>query len=114
MKSKFFFNILEYISEIVGWVQIFISPLFIGSFIGYIVYNFKPDTLGMILGLLIGLAGLILGVILANNSLKNGGTIKFLSRVISTPDIDKDLYGSKKEDTFTSSNSIKSSDNEVK
>lgn len=100
MKNKFFFNLLEYISEIVGWIQIFISPLIIGSVIGYIVYYLKPDTVGLIIGLLIGLAGFILGFILANRSWKNGGTVKFLSRVISTPDIDKDLYGSEKKDTI--------------
>lgn len=94
MKNKFFLNLLEYTSEIVGWIQIFISPLIVGCIVGSIVYYLKQDIIGIIIGSLVGLAGLILGIILANRSWKNGGTVKFLSRIISTPDIDKDLNAS--------------------
>ncbi|MBT2622618.1 hypothetical protein [Chryseobacterium sp. ISL-6] len=97
MKNKSFFKLFEYITEIVGWIQIFISPLIVGCVIGYIAYYFIQNTLGIIIGVSIGLVGFISGIILANRSWKKGGTVKFLSRVISTPDIDKDLDDSKKQ-----------------
>lgn len=97
MKNKSFFKLFEYITEIVGWIQIFISPLIVGCVIGYIAHYFIQNTLGIIIGISIGLVGFILGIILANRSWKKGGTVTFLSRVISTPDIDKDLDDSKKQ-----------------
>lgn len=93
MKNKSFLNYFEYITEIVGWIQFFISPLIVG----YIAYYFIQNTLGIIIGVSIGLVGFILGFILSNRSWKKGRTVKFLSRVISTPDIDKDLYKDPKE-----------------
>lgn len=96
MKVKFL-NLLEYISEIVGWIQIFISPLIVGSIIGTIVYYFKQDTFGLIIGGIVCFVGFIFGIILANRSWKNGGTVNFLSKVISTSDIDRDLHGSDKK-----------------
>jgi F0F1-type ATP synthase assembly protein I len=83
------FKIFEIISEVVGWIQIVISPTLLGIVFGLAIYYFAPNLAGMIFGILIAFIGLILGIILATKKYKTTGTINFLSRINATPELDK-------------------------
>lgn len=84
--SKFF----KLLTELIGWLQIMVSPFFIGLFIGAIVYFPNQSITTLIIGLSIALLGLIIGIILATRIFKSKkGTIWFLSRIIATPELDE-------------------------
>ncbi|VXB67479.1 conserved hypothetical protein [Flavobacterium sp. 9AF] len=75
------------ITEIIGWIQIALSPTLIGLGFGGITYYYFPNITGMLLGTVIATIGLILGIILASKKWKNEGTISFLSNISATPEI---------------------------
>lgn len=82
-------KIFHLIIEIIYSFQIVLSPLLIGSFIGLVVYCYNPSTTGLILAILIALAGLIIGIIWAINVSKKEGASHFMSRIMATPELDK-------------------------
>ena len=76
---------LEFIAELYGWIQIFISPFIIGFIIGLLIYFQNKSISNLIIGSIFILTGLILGIILANKKMKSkNGTIWFLSRTNSS------------------------------
>lgn len=77
-------NFFELITELIGWVSIAISPLLIGSLLGLLIYIFKTDRIGLILAILAAGSGLITGIVWASRIWKKEGTIQFLSRLISS------------------------------
>lgn len=81
-------KIFEIITEIVGWIQIVLSPTLFGIAFGFGVYYNFPNLTGMIIGILIAVIGLIIGLIWATKKFKTTGTIHFLSRVSATPELD--------------------------
>ena len=81
-------KIFEIITEIVGWIQIVLSPTLIGIGLGFGIYYYFPNLTGMILGILIVIIGFIIGIIWATKKFKTTGTIHFLSRVSATPELD--------------------------
>lgn len=84
------FKIFEYITEAVGWLQIVASPLLIGLGIGAVVYFPNPTTTRLIIGISIAALGLIVGILWATKIWKTKeGTIWFLSRIMATPELDK-------------------------
>jgi hypothetical protein len=91
-------KILEFITEIIGWIQIFISPFAIGIIIALIVYYLKQDNIGIVIASVFCVAGFIFGIVLATRSWKNGGTNNFLSRTMASPELDckKDSINEKK------------------
>jgi len=76
--------------ELIGWIRILISPLLAGFIIGTIVYLIYPTQNGIMAAVAISLAGFIAGILWANSKLKGKGTIHFDSRVMATPELDKD------------------------
>ena len=74
--------------EIFGWIKIVISSLLAGLLIGIIIYYFKQDIIGLIIGIAVTLCGLILGIIWATRVMKKQGTIEFLSQISATPELD--------------------------
>ena len=60
--SKF----LETVFEIVGWIQIAISPLLIGAGIGAIIYYRNPTKTTLAAGIAVGILGLLIGILWAN------------------------------------------------
>jgi hypothetical protein len=84
------FKIFELLTEIIGWLLIVASPLFIGIGIGALIYISNPTTLSLILGISITAFALTIGIIWATKIWKTKeGTMWFLSRVMATPDLDK-------------------------
>ena len=81
-------KIFEIITEIVGWIQIVLSPTLIGIAFGFVIYLNFPNLTGTIIGILIAVIGLIFGIVLATKKFKTTGTIDFLSRISATPELD--------------------------
>ncbi len=81
-------KIFEIITEIVGWLQIVLSPTLLGIAFGFGIYYNFPNQIGMISGVLIAIIGLIIGIIWATKKFKTTGTIHFLSRISATPELD--------------------------
>ncbi|MBU2020277.1 MAG: hypothetical protein KJ941_11585 [Bacteroidetes bacterium] len=81
-------KVLEFITELIGWLQIVSSPLMIGLAIGSIVYFSNPSMTRLVIGIIISTIGLILGIIWATKVWRRKGTVFFLSRTMATPDLD--------------------------
>ncbi len=82
-------KLFELITEIIGWIQIVLSPTLIGMLFGIIVYGTFQNQTGEIIGLALVAIGFIIGIIWATKKFKTTGTINFLSKISSTPDLDK-------------------------
>ena len=80
-------KIFETITEVVGWIQIVLSPTLLGIAFGFGIYYNFPNRTGMIIGILIIVIGLIIGIVLATKKFKTTGTIHFLSRISATPEL---------------------------
>ncbi|MCD6069464.1 MAG: hypothetical protein K0S33_4290 [Bacteroidetes bacterium] len=70
---------LELLTELIGWVQIVLSPLLIGLAIGAIVALSVGGSPGIVIGIVILAAGLVTGIIIASKAWRNDGTIAFVS-----------------------------------
>jgi hypothetical protein len=79
---------LESITEIIGWLQIVISPTIIGIGLGFIFYSNFENMTGLIFAIIISIIGFVIGIILANKKFKTTGTVNFLSRITATPEIE--------------------------
>lgn len=82
-------RIFERFVEIVGWLRIAASPLFLGVIVGIIIYYFKPEKSGLLIGAFVVLFSLIIGIIWATKVWKKQGTNQFLSRIMATPELDE-------------------------
>lgn len=83
------YKFLETVFEIVGWVRIAISPLLIGAGIGAIIYYRNPTETTLAAGIAVGVVGLFIGILWANKVWRSKkGTINFISRISSTPELD--------------------------
>ena len=78
----------EIITEIVGWIQIVLSPTLIGIAFGLGIYYNFPNNYGLVFGIFIASIGLIIGIIWATKKFKTTGTIHFLSRISAIPELD--------------------------
>lgn len=82
------FRVLEFITEAIGWLQIVASPLLIGLGIGALVYFSHPSEVRMMAGISVAALGLVIGIVWATRVWKKYGTMRFLSRIIATPELD--------------------------
>jgi hypothetical protein len=78
----------EIITEIIGWVQILLSPTILGIALGWVIYYYFPTLAGLIFAILAVGIGLVLGIVLATKKFKTTGTIHFLSRISATPELE--------------------------
>jgi hypothetical protein len=78
----------ENFADIIGWLQIVVSPLLIGLVIGAIIYFMNPTPPGLVIGISVAIIGLIIGVIWATKVWKKQGTSHFISRIMATPELD--------------------------
>lgn len=63
-------KVLESITEIIGWLQIVISPTLIGVGLGFIIYSNFQNTTGLILGIIFSIIGFAIGIFLATRKFK--------------------------------------------
>ena len=91
--------------EVLGWVQIMLSPTLIGLVLGGLYYLYSPDANGKLIGSGIAIAGPVVGAIWATRVKKKHGTIWFMTRLMATPELDNDNESySKKKDKSTDLN----------
>jgi hypothetical protein len=76
--------------EVFGWIQIAASPTITAVAIGYLIYTSNPTKTGLVLAIIISLAGFFLGAVWASAVHKKRGTIEFMSRVSASPELDQD------------------------
>ncbi|MDP1726257.1 MAG: hypothetical protein Q8M15_05700 [Bacteroidota bacterium] len=81
-------NLFEFVIEIIGWVRILLSPLLIGLAIGTIIYLSTKNNTGLAMGIIISVAGLLFGIVIATKAWKKQGTMNHLSKLGSTPELD--------------------------
>ena len=84
-------NAFEETTEIVGWLQIFLSPFIISLIVAIIIYVAFDSTLSIIVSILILIIGIGTGIGLANKIYKSKeGTMHFVSRVSASPELDEE------------------------
>ena len=83
-------KIVEFITEMIAWLQIVISPIIISILLAVVVYYFKQDRIGMILGILILVGGIITGIVWATRIYRKRGTVNFMAKVSSNPELEKE------------------------
>lgn len=76
------FRIIEFIVEGLGWLLIMASPLLGGLSLALLVYLNEPNQTTLLFGIVLSLAGLAGGIILANRIRKEQGSWHFLSRLM--------------------------------
>ncbi len=86
--KKDMFSILEFVTESVAWLQIAASPTLLGSLIGAVVYFSSPGAATLIVGITIAVLGSVVGAIWATRVWKRQGTMRFMSKVNASPDLD--------------------------
>lgn len=90
-------KIFETAIEVVQWIKIVLSPLFISAFIGVLIYISNPNSVGIFLFALIIFIGLIIGILWARKVWREQGTNHFMSRIMATPDLDEKEINSNSE-----------------
>lgn len=84
-----FYRLVGFLIELVSSARIVLSPFLFGVFIGGIIYYFKQDKSGLVMGGLVAGIGLVLGVLWAVKVKKKMLATDFMSRVNASPDLDK-------------------------
>lgn len=82
------FKVFEIIFEVIGWLKIVASPLLIGLGVAAIIYFPNPTPLMLVIAILVAVLGLVIGILWANHIWKKYGTMRFLSRIMATPELD--------------------------
>ncbi len=82
-------TLFKRLTNIIAWLQIMASPVFISIILGFIIYLSRPNTIGKIACFSIILLGFTVGAFWAHKIHKKRGAIEFLSKNISTPELDK-------------------------
>ena len=80
-------NFFDYLTEVIGWIQIVISPLLLTGITGLFIYFSNPSILRLVIAIGITTIGLIAGIIFATKKWKAGGTINFISNVSASPEL---------------------------
>lgn len=72
-------------TEGIAWLQIAASPTLIGVIIGVVIGMAGNPGLGIVVGLL----GLIVGIVWASRVSKREGASQFMSGIMATPELDE-------------------------
>jgi uncharacterized membrane protein YfcA len=78
-------RILAFFIESIFWLQIFLCPVIISAGIGFLIISNWQDLLPLAAFIL--LIGIVAGILIAERIRKKYGCSRYLSRIISTPDI---------------------------
>ena len=90
MVKKNIYYYFERLAELWGWIIIVAS--FVGlAIIGGLISRWLIEgTLGIVLGVFLGIVILSIGIYIATKYYKGKGTIFVISRTIATPELDKE------------------------
>ena len=91
------FRLFKFFIELICWFEIVLSPFLIGLTLGAICYFYFSGESGLITGIILSLAGLIVGIIWATRIWKQEGTSHYMSRIMATPELDKKPESEKEE-----------------
>lgn len=83
------YKIFETTAEIAGWILIAAPTSVVGIATGMAIYNANSNFTRLILGIFLAAAGLLFGILWATKVWKKTGTVKFISRIYSTPELEK-------------------------
>lgn len=75
------FKFIEYYTEVLAWIWIVVSFSLLGGIVGALLYFIIADTAALIIGIIIGIAGIITGLYLAIKAWRTTGTVNFISGV---------------------------------
>lgn len=81
-------NFFDYFTEVIGWIEIVVSPFLLTGIIGFLIYVANPNTTRLIIAIGITFAGLTAGIVFATKIWKKRGTINFVSRISASPELD--------------------------
>jgi hypothetical protein len=96
-------RIFQGVIEIIFWIAILCSPLLIGIAIAFIIYISSPKLEW--LSIAIVSLGFVTGILFAEKIRRKYGCTRYMSRLISTPDISPtDTYDKKSRKKPTSKN----------
>lgn len=90
-------KIFELLLEIIGWLQIAISPFLISLGIAAFFYFNNSNQSNLIIAISIGILSLTIRVVWATKIWITKGTFWFVSQIIATPDLNNLDEESKKE-----------------
>ena len=82
-------KLVEFITEVLGWLMIAASPSILGVGGGFIIYLIMPSGFGFAIGILLAALGLFIGIKWATKVWKKTGTMNYLSRRYASPELDK-------------------------
>ncbi|WP_313099696.1 hypothetical protein [Epilithonimonas sp.] len=84
-------NIFEETTEIIGAIQIFLSPFLISLVLATIIYFSFDSIFATIISIVIVIIGIIIGIKFASKIYKSkDGTIHFVSRISASPELDEE------------------------
>ncbi|GAA4457795.1 hypothetical protein [Rurimicrobium arvi] len=81
-------DIMDKVTEAMGWIRIALSPAVAGGLTGGFIYLSYPGPDGVLAGLSCVLMGVITGAVWATRIARRKGTIRFLSQSRFTPELD--------------------------
>lgn len=82
-------KIVAWLIEAFFTIKLFLSPALLGGLIGAYFYISANNDAQIYLAYAIWVAGILLGILLAWKVKKKEYATEFLSRIIATPDLDK-------------------------
>lgn len=80
-------NRLDKIVSVIAWLQIFISPVLIGGMIAIATWLYFQSVYGKVLAVIVFIAGIFVGIKLAQRARNKQGTLNFISRISETPEL---------------------------
>jgi len=82
------FKAIETIPKVIAWLQIALAPTVVGGVVGFFIYAYYPNSVGLALAILAALVGVVFGIVWANRIENKRGVVQHMSRVIATPELD--------------------------
>jgi len=89
-------KILAFLIDAIYWLGLFITPAAILCFVA--LWFYWSNTISLLLSVVIGIAGIILGIVLAEYVRKRYGLNNFWSGVSTNLNMDKNNVADKKEE----------------
>ena len=84
-------NIFEESTEIVGWIQVFLSPFLIGFVLAAIIYFSFDSIFTTIISIVIAIIGTLVGIKFADKIYNSKeGTIHLVSRVSASQELEEE------------------------
>ena len=84
------FAFLKNLTSFFAWLQIMVSPSLVGVIVGGLAWFGLKGVLGVVVGSGCAALGIWLGIRWAENARKEKGTVEFVSRIRSHPELQEE------------------------